>query len=106
MYIDSEKTNKKERESMRISEYKINEKFSGSLISLNGKHKRIKNKVEDRIYFIISGSGVFVVGDDTHKVKQFDLVFIPKMTEYEMEGTMQYFLVSSPEFNRDNDIFL
>jgi mannose-6-phosphate isomerase-like protein (cupin superfamily) len=104
MFIDSVTTNKKERENMKIAEYKINEKFSGALISLNGKHKRIKNKVEDRIYFIISGSGTFIVGTEVHQVKKFDLVFIPKMTEYEMEGDLQYFLISSPEFNRDNDI--
>lgn len=91
---------------MHISEYKINKDFSGSLITLNGKHPRIINKNEDRIYFIISGEGKFTVGDQVHSVKSEDLVFIPKLTEYEMEGEMKYLMISSPEFNRENDIFV
>lgn len=106
MFIIAETTNKKVRGNMHIAEYKINNNFSGALIILNGKHPRIKNKIEDRIYFIISGIGKFTVGDQVHSVKSEDLVFIPKMTEYEMEGEMKYFLISSPEFNKDNDIFV
>ncbi len=106
MFINSEKINKKVRENMHIAEYNINKNFSGSLISLSGKHPRIKNKIEDRIYFIISGHGKFTVGKQVHSVKSEDLVYIPKMTEYEMEGEMKYFLISSPEFNKDNDIFV
>ena len=94
------------RGNARIYPYNINPKFSGALIELNGKHGKIKCIGEDRIYFIIEGSGKVVLNGKESKVEPYDLIFVPKNTPYDMEGKMKYFLVCSPEFRAEDDVSL
>ena len=91
---------------MKISEYKINADFSGALIEINGDHGKLKCLTEDRIYFIVDGSGKFVINDKTNDVEANDLIFIPKNTPYNIIGKMKYFLICSPQFDPDDDVFL
>jgi len=106
MIIKNKEANKKVVGPMKISEYKINPNFSGSLVELNGEHQRIKCIREDRIYFIIDGEGEFEIAGKRTKVKSEDLVFVSKNTPYSMIGKMKYFLICSPEFNLKDDIIL
>lgn len=106
MIIKSKSTNKKKVGPMIISEYKINSKFSGDLITLNGHHGKMKCLNEDRIYFIISGKGKFIIDDVETPVSKNDLVFISKNTPYDISGKLKYFLVCSPEFKPGDDVFL
>lgn len=106
MLIKENQTEKKVVGPMKISSYKINPDFSGTLIELDGKHGKIKCLVEDRIYFIIEGKGKFWVGKEEYEVSKNDLVFVPKNTPYDMEGQMKYFLLCSPEFKAREDVFL
>lgn len=89
---------------MKIAEYKMNKDFSGSLIEIDGDHGETKSPREDRIYFIVEGSGKFIVDGEESSVVPNDLVFVPKNTPYNMNGKMKYFLIHSPEFVPGSDI--
>ena len=91
---------------MKINEYKINSEFSGALIEINGNHGKLKCLNEDRIYFIIDGKGQFIINDETKDVEANDLIFVPKNAPYNIIGKMKYFLICSPEFNSEDDVFL
>lgn len=106
MIVKKSQVNKKTVDPMVISEYKINPNFSAAYVKINGNHGTLKSLKEDRIYFVIEGEGKFIIdGKETHVTAQ-DLVFITKNTSYNLIGNFKYFLVCSPEFNPENDIFL
>ncbi|MEA3514672.1 MAG: hypothetical protein U9R34_04300 [Nanoarchaeota archaeon] len=105
MIIKGKDANQKKAGVMNINEYKINSDFSGSLIEINGDHGALKCLKEDRIYFIIEGNGKFVINNQESAVSANDLIFISKNTSYNIIGKMRYFLICSPEFNPDDDVF-
>ena len=106
MIIHGNNANIKEVGPMIIKEYPVNKEFSGALVEIDGNHGKLKCLREDRIYFIIDGSGKFILNEDNYEVGPNDLVFVPKETPYNLIGKMKYFLLCSPEFNPDNDIML
>ena len=106
MIIKSKDANQKKVGIMNIKEYKINPNFSGALIEINGNHGTLKCLKEDRIYFIIEGNGKFIINNQENVVSANDLIFIPKNTPYNIIGKMKYFLICSPKFNPDDDVFL
>jgi len=106
MIIKGKDATKKKAGIMNINEYKINSNFSGALIEINGNHGTLKCLKEDRIYFIIEGNGKFIINNKENAVSADDLIFIPKNTSYNIIGKMKYFLICSPEFNPDDDVFL
>lgn len=106
MIIKSSKANQKKVDAMIINEYKINPSFSGALIEINGAHGKLKCLNEDRIYFIISGKGKFIIDKEETSVSKNDLIFIPKNTPYDLSGKLKYFLICSPEFKKEDDVFL
>jgi mannose-6-phosphate isomerase-like protein (cupin superfamily) len=105
MIIKKNKTNKKIVGPMKINEYKINDKFSGSLIEIDGNHGKLKCLNEDRIYFILEGRGKFIINEKSEKILTHDLIFIPKNTPYNIIGKMKYLLICSPKFNPKDDVF-
>ena len=106
MIIKSKDTNQIKVGVMNINEYKINSDFSGNLVEIDGDHGTLKCLNEDRIYFIIEGNGKFIIENQENVVSVNDLIFIPKNTPYNIIGKMKYFLLCSPEFNPDDDVFL
>lgn len=106
MIIKSEDSTQKKVGPMIINEYKINSKFSGALVEINGEHGSLKCLEEDRIYFIVEGTGKFIINNQEREISSYDLIFIPKKTPYNLVGKMKYFLICSPEFNPEHDIFL
>ncbi len=106
MIIKSEDANQKKVGPMIINEYKINSNFSGALIEINGNHGALKCLKEDRIYFIIEGNGKFIINNQEKEISPNDLIFVPKETPYNILGKMKYFLICSPEFNPEHDVFL
>ncbi len=106
MIIKNKEANKKQIRNMKITEYKINKNYSGSLVEIDGKHGKIMSKRDDRIYFILEGKGKFVINEKENKVEKYDLVFVPKNTSYDIQGKMKYFLVCSPEIKPGDDVTL
>lgn len=106
MIIKSEDSTQKKVGPMIINEYKINSNFSGALVEINGDHGSLKCLEEDRIYFIVEGTGKFIINNQEKEISSNDLIFVPKETPYNIIGKMKYFLICSPEFNPEHDIFL
>lgn len=106
MYIAGKQARVKQIGSMKIKEYKMNPEFSGALITINGTHGKLKCLKEDRIYYIVNGEGNFSVEDESFKVSEEDVVFIPMNTIYDFSGKMKFFLICSPEFKPEDDAYL
>lgn len=104
--VKKSKANLKVRKPMRIHEYNFSPKYSAALIEINGNHGKIKALKSDRIYFILSGKGIFEVAGEKHEATKGDLIFIPKKTPYNIIGKMKYLLVNSPAFNPKEDVNL
>ncbi|MDO8261459.1 MAG: hypothetical protein Q7T50_08290 [Candidatus Magasanikbacteria bacterium] len=106
MIIKNRGTNQKIVGPMIINEYKINSDFSAALIEISGDYGKLKCIGEDRIYFILDGEGKFVIDGEESEISQYDLIFVPRDTPYNIIGKMKYFLICSPEFNPKDDVFL
>ena len=74
MIIKKGNTNYKEVGPMKINEYKINSDFSAALIEIDGEHGKIKCIKEDRIYFILEGTGKFIINDKKQTVSKEDII--------------------------------
>ena len=69
-----------------------------------GHHDRVVNETSDRVYYVISGSARFQVGDGTvEPVSDGDFVFIPHGVGYEFEGEMEYIVMNGPAFRTGSD---
>ena len=107
MLVKKEEAGIKERKPMIIRSYNFGtNKYSCALIEINGNHGKIKSLKSDRIYFILTGKGIFWVDGKEHAVSEGDLVFVPKKTPYNIIGKMKYFLVNSPAFDPKEDVNL
>ena len=106
MFIKSSEASVKEVGPMDISSYKINSDYSGSIIEIDGDHGKLKCLNEDRIYLVIEGEGKFIVDGEEKKVSKEDLIFVPENTPYNFRGDMKLFLVCSPEFDPEDDVFM
>lgn len=104
MFLKHQDARLKKAGAMSIFEYPINANYSGALIDLDGYHGNIKCIGEDRIYFIISGTGEFLIDGEKSTVAANDLVFIPKNTTYDIKGKLHYFLVCAPAFSPEHDV--
>lgn len=106
MIIKKINTNEKFVWLMKINEYKINKNFSWTLIEINWNHWKLKCLNEDRIYFILEWKWQIIINDKITEIEPEDLIFIPKNTPYNIIWKMKYFLICSPEFNKEDDVFL
>jgi mannose-6-phosphate isomerase-like protein (cupin superfamily) len=103
MIIKASQASVKKVGPMEIREYGLGQMFSGALVTINGEHGAVRCKNEDRIYLILSGKGVFTIAGEQQTVSPDDVVFVPKMTPYNIKGNFKYFLVCSPQFKADDD---
>ncbi len=95
------------RKPMEIRVYDFGtKKYDAALIEINGNHGKVKALKSDRIYFIISGKGAFIVDGKEQEVSEGDLVFIPHNTPYNIIGKLKFFLVNSSAFDPKEDVRL
>ena len=106
MLVKKEQAGLKIRKPMKIHGYNFSPKYSAALIEISGNHGKVKSLRGDRIYFILSGKGIFWINGKEYSVSEGDLVFIPKETPYNIIGKMKYFLVNSPAFDPKEDVKL
>lgn len=100
--IKASEANKIRIGNMEIGEYLINKDFSGALISIKGAHGKSRCLREDRVYFILEGSGLFIIDGKEHTASANDLIFIPKSTPYDIKGNLKFFLLCSPGFRQED----
>jgi len=79
-------------------------KMSCAYIVVTGRHGKIKNTKSDRLYFVIEGGGQFIIKDEPEKVREGDVVIIPKNTPFDYIGKMKLLLVDSPAFDPEADV--
>ncbi len=80
-----------------------NAAFDFVIANLNGDHPFVINKISDRAYFILSGSGEVRVANNRYNVKKDDFIFIPKNTIHTIKGNLKYIIITSPPFNPANE---
>lgn len=74
--------------------------------SLNGLHPRVVNRVSDRVYFFLEGSGKAFVADKTFDVQPNDLIVVKAGVPHGLQGRMRYIIVTSPPFAPKNESIL
>ena len=76
-------------------------------IKINGRHRRLVCEASDRVYYIVSGKGMFTLGEAMPaKAETGDAVFIPRGTPYAFEGDMTYLVMNGPAFRPGTDRYL
>jgi len=67
-------------------------------------HKEVtKNIKSDRVYYILKGRLVVKSGNKKFIINKGDIIFIPKNTNYQFQGTFESVLINSPAFNPKNE---
>lgn len=67
-------------------------------------HERVFVAGSYRVYFVLSGAGVFEVGEERHEVSSRDVIAIPPNTKYSYEGKMGLFEVNFPATGPEDEI--
>ena len=75
--------------------------FSIAKIKLKGVNDKTKNTLSDVYYYILEGSGKFVIDGAEHSVNKGDLVCIPKNSVYQDSGNLLMLSICLPKFNFD-----
>jgi mannose-6-phosphate isomerase-like protein (cupin superfamily) len=76
-------------------------------IKINGRHRRLVCDASDRVYYILSGKGMFTLGEAAPaKAETGDTVFIPRGTPYAFEGDLTYLVMNGPAFRPGTDRYL
>lgn len=77
--------------------------ISGAVMTVTGRHGETSSAINDRIYFVLAGTGHFVVGGDEAVVGPDEMVIVPKDTCYDFwsDTEMRLFVVDSPAFEEE-----
>ena len=79
-------------------------RMSAAWFECNGKHVKMKSINSNRLYFIIKGSGKFIIKNKVITAKANEVIIVPKNTIYCYSGKMTCFLVHSPAFDKAKEI--
>ncbi len=80
--------------------------FNALLVTVKDHHPRKRMVGATRCYFVVEGSGVFILDDQPHEVRIGDLFVITPGHEYEYHGTMKLFEVNVSPDNTFKDEIL
>lgn len=64
----------------------------------------LTQKKSEFCYYVIEGSGYFIINDAKQQVAVNDLIVIPPSNKYTFGGTMKMLLVSTPKWSADQEI--
>jgi mannose-6-phosphate isomerase-like protein (cupin superfamily) len=88
----------------KVINQSLSEHISLTWVNIWGRHEKVVCDRSDRVYYIISGSAEFQVGDDaSERVGPGDVVFIPRGVPYVFEGHMTYVVMNGPGFVEGSD---
>ena len=85
------------------------ERASAAIFEVTGRHGKIKSLVSDRIYFVLSGKGEFIINGKVVPVEKNDVIIVPKNTPYDyrtVKGKLKLFLVHTPAFDNNKEVKL
>ncbi len=83
---------------------------SAAVFEVTGSHGKVKTKVSDRIYYVLSGRGEFIIKGKKFSVRKKDVVIVPKNTPYDYKAKkgskLRLFLVHVPAYDPKGEIQL
>jgi mannose-6-phosphate isomerase-like protein (cupin superfamily) len=80
--------------------------MSVTWVRLAGRHRRLRTDRSARVYYVLQGSAVFVVGDGPElEARKDDVVVVPRGVAYEFWGEMTYLVVNAPAFVDGDDVY-
>lgn len=79
-------------------------RMSAAWFRVNGDSKPIKSLNSDRLYFVLHGKGIFIIGDQKIQIKRKEIMIVPKNTKYSYFGNMECLLVNSPAFDKTKEL--
>ena len=79
---------------------------SAVLFEVTDRHGRVRNTLSDRIYLVLEGEGEFDINGEKIPVQPYDVIIVPKNTEYDYRGNLKLFLVHSPAYDPASDVDL
>jgi quercetin dioxygenase-like cupin family protein len=77
--------------------------FSVIRVTLSGIHEKVRNTVSERVYYVLSGTGIISVEDNEYQVSEGDLVFIKPNEVHGLTGNLEYLVFTSPPYDPDNE---
>lgn len=98
-----------EWEGVKGKSYSSVDDFAGAsviVMEVDGSHGKVKTTISDRVYYVFSGSGEFVIDDEAFQVKETDVVIVPKNTPYDYSGKMKVVCVHIPAFDPEGEVVL
>ncbi|MFA6549960.1 MAG: hypothetical protein WCT36_01225 [Candidatus Gracilibacteria bacterium] len=107
MIFKLDKAKKVKKEGFTAFLYNLKQDFpsyNAVYVDCHKNHEKVYVKASHRIYFVIDGSGKFVVGDEENQVEKNDVIVIEPMTKYEYEGKMKLFEINFPATDRDDEV--
>ena len=75
-----------------------------AILTVRGAHGGVLDRVSDRFYVVIEGTGRFSIAGTEFPVEVDDVVVIPPNTAYDFSGEMKVVIFCSPPFNPENDV--
>ena len=70
--------------------------FDLVIADVDGDHGQHVNKLSDRAYFILEGSGIVIAGEGKYDVAALDVVYIPKGTTHGISGKLRVAIITAP----------
>ncbi|MBU0635809.1 cupin domain-containing protein [Candidatus Micrarchaeota archaeon] len=77
---------------------------SAAYVEIDGAHGSVKSTKSDLVYFVLEGSGEFILDGKNIKVEKMDTIIVPKNTPFNYQGKMKLFLVHCPAYEETAEI--
>ncbi|MBI5456686.1 hypothetical protein HY969_03005 [Candidatus Kaiserbacteria bacterium] len=82
---------------------KDNKGFNALLVECLTGHYKTKLTGAVRVYFVLEGSGIFIINGDSAEAEQYDLFIIESGDEYSYTGAMKLFEFNVPATDTSNE---
>lgn len=69
----------------------------------NGHETMIRENVSDFIYYVLEGSGYFLINDTKEVCSQGDLVVIPSGKKFIYKGKLKMLLITTPPWQEEQE---
>ena len=106
MIIRSEKAVVRASDDIEMRNYitkELSQSISLAVAKLDGIHPKTKSLRSDRAYYIFEGEGIIEIDREIHNIKTGDAIYVPKDTEYSIQGKLKFIVINSPPFDSSKE---
>ena len=76
-------------------------------VRLSGAHRPLRALRSPRVYYVVSGSASFRIGDaEPVAAGRGDVVVIPRGAVYSLEGELTYLVLNAPPYADGDDVYV